>query len=102
MGLSIEELEKKKSYLRNQKITKSGSYADLLTDTYNCIKKLINNSDKDYCNPYDADISQYIYGNRLQLTMIRKFLYELKIMGYIEIHKAGTNREIYIIKDLDF
>jgi hypothetical protein len=90
-------------YLRKQKNENiCGGYAELLTSTYNYLKAQIENTDCGYCNPYDSDICKVVYGNSYHITMIRKYIYKLKALGYISIEGYNVNRKIMLIKPLDF
>ena len=79
-----------------------GSYRDLVVKTYQYIQKQINISGSSFRNPKNADISKAVYGNRNQENNIRGFIKDLKNSGYITVYGVGLEREIKIIKDLDF
>ncbi|MDC0558793.1 hypothetical protein OAO42_00125 [Candidatus Izimaplasma bacterium] len=79
-----------------------GGYRDLVVKTYQYIQKEINKSRSSFRNPIKADISKAIFGNRNQESRIRGFIKDLKTSGYITVYGVGLDREIKIIKDLDF
>lgn len=79
-----------------------GSYRDLVVKTYQHIQKQINKSGSSFRNPKNADISKAVYGNRNQESNIRGFIKDLKTSGYITVYGVGLEREIKILKDLDF
>jgi len=97
-----EERQKKLAYLRAQKENSTGGYHDLLIDTYNCISDLIRKSEDNYCRTSSDDICKVVYGNTYHITMIDKFLYRLKQLGYISIKECYGYTQIEILKDVDF
>ena len=89
--------------LRKQKEDKVvGGYRDLVVKTYKYINKQIKYSDKNFCNPKNADISNVVFGNRNQESRIRGFIKDLKQSGYLTVYGIGTEREVKITKDIDF
>ena len=93
---NIEKLRKQ----RDDNIV--GSYRDLVVKTYQYIQNQINKSRSNFCNPKNADISKTVYGNRNQESNIRGFIKDLKKSGYITVYGVGLEKEIKIIKELDF
>ena len=79
-----------------------GSYRFLVVKTYKYIQKQIKKSGSSYRNPKNADISKVVFGNRNQESKIRGFIKDLKTSGYISVYGVGLEREIKIIKELDF
>jgi len=47
-------------------------------------------------------MSKAIYGDRNQESKIRAFIKDLKKSGYITVYGVGTEKEIKIVKELDF
>lgn len=66
------------------------------------IKKGIALSKTDYCNPKYSDISKAVYGNRNEESKVRSFIKDLKKSGYITVYGVGPEKEIKILKDIDF
>lgn len=79
-----------------------GSYGDLVAKTFNYLKKQISRSKNNYCNPKNSDISNVVFGNKNQESRIRGFIKDLRQSGYISVYGAGVEKEIKIIKELDF
>jgi hypothetical protein len=79
-----------------------GSYREQVVKTYEYIQKQIKKSKSGFCNPKNADISKVIYGNRNQEKKIRGFIKDLRQSGYITVYGVGLEREVKIVKDLDF
>ena len=79
-----------------------GGYRDLVVKTYKYIQKQIDKSGSSFRNPRNTDISKAVYGNRNQEKNIRGFIKDLNKSGYITVYGIGLEREIKIIKDLDF
>ncbi len=79
-----------------------GSYREQVVKTYEYIQKQINKSKSGFCNPKNSDISKVVYGNRNQENNIRGFIKDLRQSGYITVYGAGLEREVKIVKDLDF
>ena len=79
-----------------------GGYRDLVVKTYQYIQKQTKKSGSSFRNPRNADISKAVYGNRNQENNIRGFIKDLKNSGYISVYGVGLDREIKILKDLDF
>jgi len=101
--MSKKYIEKNIEKLRKQRDDNIvGSYRDLVVKTYQYIQKQINKSGLSFRNPKNADISKAVYGNRNQESNIRLFIKDLKNSGYITVYGVGLEREIKIIKDLDF
>jgi len=93
---NIEKLRKQ----RDDKI--KGSYREYVVKVYVYLRKGIQKSGTDFCNPKYSDISNAIYGNKNQESKIRSFIKDLNKSGYITIYGAGTEKEIKIVKELDF
>jgi hypothetical protein len=79
-----------------------GGYRDNVVKTYQYIKKEIKKSGSTYRNPKNSDISRAVYGNGNQESSIRGFIKDLKNSGYISVYGIGIDREIKILKELDF
>jgi len=79
-----------------------GGYRDLVVKTYKYIKKQFDKSKSGYCNPKNSDISNFVYGNKNEESKIRSFIKDLKKSHYITVYGIGEEREVKIIKDLDF
>lgn len=95
-------VDEKIEYLKKQRSGEiTGGYFKLLEDTYNYLKKLIDESEDNFCNPTFYEIGIAVYGGNRR-TMIIKFLQELKFLGNIEIKGSGDNKKIYVLKELDF
>ena len=93
---NIEKLRKQ----RDDKV--KGGYRDYVVKVYVYIKKGIKLSKTDYCNPKYSEISKAVYGTRNEESKIRSFIKDLKKSGYITVYGAGTEKEIKIVKELDF
>ena len=93
---NIETLRKQ----RDDKVV--GGYRDLIAKTFIYIKKGIKMSKTDFCNPKYSDVSKAVYGTRNEESKIRGFVKDLKKSGYITVYGVGAEREIKILKDLDF
>jgi len=79
-----------------------GGYRDLVVKTYKYIQKQAKKSGSVYRNPKNADISNVVYGNKNQESSIRGYIKDLKNSGYISVYGVGVDREIKILKDIDF
>ena len=89
--------------LRKQKADNVvGGYRDLVAKTYQYIQKQVKKSGTSFRNPKNSDISNAVYGNKNQESNIRGFIKDLKNSGYISVYGVGLDREIKILKDLDF
>lgn len=93
---NIETLRKQ----RDDNVT--GGYRDLVVKTYQYIKKEIRKSKSGFCNPTNADISKVVYGTRNEERKIRGYIKDLKKSGYITVYGIGEDKEVKIIKELDF
>ncbi len=93
---NIEKLRKQ----RDENVV--GGYRDLVVKTYKYIQKQVRNSGSIYRNPKNSDISNVVYGNKNQESNIRSFIKDLKNSGYISVYGVGLDREIKILKDIDF
>lgn len=93
---NIEKLRKQ----RDDKI--EGSYRQLVVKTYVYIRKGIQMSHLDYTNPKYSDISQAVFGNKNQERVIRGYIKDLNKSGYISVYGVGADKEIKILKELDF
>lgn len=93
---NIEKLRKQ----RDENIV--GGYRDNVAKTYKYIQKQIKKSGSSYKNPKNSDISNFVYGNKNQESKIRAFIKDLRNSGYISVYGVGLDREIKILKDLDF
>lgn len=79
-----------------------GGYREYVIKVYVYIRKGIKLSNTDFCNPKYSDISNAIYGNKNEESKIRSFIKDLKKSGYITVYGVGTEKEIKIVKELDF
>lgn len=102
IGMKEEERQQKLAYLRSQKENPTGGYRGLLVDTYNCIYVLIQKSEDNYCRTSSDDICKIMYGNTHHITMIDKYLYRLKQLGYISIKERQGYTQIEILKGIGF
>ena len=93
---NIEKLRKQ----RDEKVI--GGYRELVVKTYEYIQKQIKKPGSSFRNPKNSDISKAVYGNRNQESNIRGFIKDLNKSGYISVYGIGIDREIKILKDLDF
>lgn len=93
---NIEKLRKQKA---DRDVT---GYRHFVVKVYVYLRKGVELSKTDYCNPKYSDISQAIYGNKNQESKIRSFIKDLKKSGYITVYGVGAEKEIKIVKDLDF
>lgn len=93
---NIEKLRKQ----RDEKI--KGSYREYVVKVYVYLRKGITMSGKDYCNPKYSDMSKAIFGNRNEESRIRSFIKDLRKSGYISVYGVGDEKEIKIVKELDF
>ena len=93
---NIETLRKQ----RDDKVV--GGYRDLVVKTYDFIQKKIKKSGSSYLNPNKSEISKVVFGNGHQESRIRGFIKDLKNSGYISVYGVGEEREIKILKDIDF
>lgn len=93
---NIETLRKQ----RDDKI--KGSYRESVVKVYVYLKKGIKMSKTDYCNPKYSDMSKALFGDRNQERKIRSFIKDLRNSGYISVYGVGSEKEIKIIKELDF
>jgi hypothetical protein len=96
----IEENIEKLRRQRDEKV--KDSYREYVVKVYVYIRKGIQLSKTDYCNPRYTDISKAIYGNGNQESKIRSFIKDLRDSGYITVYGVGTEKEIKIVKELDF
>ncbi|WP_349674880.1 hypothetical protein [Lacrimispora sp.] len=97
-----EDKDRKLAYLRSQKDNPTGGYRQLLIDTYNCISDLTVKSGNQYCRTSCADICNVVYGNTHHITMVDKYLYTLKQLGYISIKECQGYTQMEILKKIDF
>lgn len=79
-----------------------GGYREQVFKTFIYIKKGIKMSNTDYVNPKYSDISKVVLGTRNEESKIRGFIKDLKKSGYITVYGAGVDKEIKILKDIDF
>lgn len=93
---NIEKLRKQ----RDDKI--KGSYREYAVKIYVYLRKGVELSKTNYCNPKYSDISKAVFGNRNEESKVRSFIKDLKKSGYISVYGVGTEKEIKIIKELDF
>lgn len=93
---NIEKLRKQ----RDDKV-KDG-YRAYVVKVFVYLRKGIALSNTDYCNPKYSDVSKAIYGSRNEERKIRSFIKDLKNSGYISVYGVGTEKEIKIVKELDF
>ncbi len=73
-----------------------------MAKTYTYLEKLIVESGKDYCNPQNADISEAVFGNRLGEAKIRGYIKDLRKSDYLSNEGAGMDRQVKLLKELDF
>ncbi|AIO18489.1 hypothetical protein KQ51_00609 [Candidatus Izimaplasma bacterium HR1] len=85
---------------RDEKIL--GGYRDNVAKTYKFIENLIADSSKEYCNPKHSEISKAVFGNELGEAKIRGYLKDLKKSDYLSNEGAGMERQIKLLKPLDF
>ncbi len=96
-------IEENIEVLRKQRDDKiKGSYRYYCVKVYVYIKKGIEMSSTNYCNPKYSDMSKAIFGNRNDERKIRSFIKDLRKSGYISVYGVGDEKEIKIVKDLDF
>lgn len=96
-------IEENIEILRKQRDDKvKGSYREYVVKVYVYIKKGIKMSKTDFVNPKYSDISKAVYGDRNQESKIRSFIKDLRKSGYITVYGVGPDKEIKIIKELDF
>lgn len=94
-----ENIEK----LRQQKIDKvKGGYREYVIKVYVYIRKGIEMSKTDFCNPSYSTMSKAIYGTWNEERKIRSFIKDLRKSGYISVYGVGEDKEIKILKELDF
>lgn len=92
----------KLEYLRKQRSGEAeGGYYLALEETFKYIEKKISESRTDYCNPTFYEIGVAIYGGGRR-TMVMKFLDELVYLGNISIEGKGADRQVRILKPLEF
>ncbi|MFK5883261.1 MAG: hypothetical protein QM489_02855 [Candidatus Izemoplasma sp.] len=96
-------IEENIEILRKQRDDKvKGSYRESVVKVYVYLRKGIKMSDKDYCNPKYTDMSKAIFGNWNDESKIRSFIKDLRKSGYISVYGIGSEKEIKIVKELDF
>ena len=101
--MTEENRQKKLEYLRNQRDGKiQGGYRDLLAATYNYLQEQCAANPDAWCNPYNNQICMAVYGNTNHTSMISRFVYDLRGLGYIRIVGSGADRRIFIAKEIDF
>jgi hypothetical protein len=101
--MDIKYIEENIEILRKQRDENIvGGYRDFVVQTYNYIEKKIAKSATDFCNPKNMDVSNAVFGNRKQEKKIRGYIADLKKSGYLLIEGVGADREVRIIKSLDF
>lgn len=96
----IEDNIEKLRQDRDNKV--KGGYRDQVFKTFIYLKKGIKMSGKDYTNPKYSDISQVVYGTKNEERKIRGLIKDLKNSGYITVYGIGIDKEIKILKDIDF
>lgn len=79
-----------------------GGYRDQVFKTFIYIKKGIKMSKTDFTNPKYSDISKVVFGTRNEERRIRGLIKDLKNSGYISVYGVGSEKEIKILKDIDF
>lgn len=79
-----------------------GGYRDLVVKTYKYIQKEITKSKTGFCNPKNSDISKVLYGNKNEERKVRGFIKDLKKSDYLSVYGVGLEREVKILKKLDF
>ena len=96
-------IEENIELLRKQRDDKvKGSYREYVVKVYVYLRKGVQLSNTDFCNPRYTDVSKAIYGNGNEESKIRSFVKDLRKSGYISVYGVGTEREIKIVKELDF
>jgi len=96
-------IEENIEILRKQRDDKiKGSYREYVVKVYVYLRKGIQLSSTDYCNPKYSDMSKAIYGSWNEESKIRSFIKDLKKSGYITVYGVGPEKEIKIVKELDF
>jgi murein L,D-transpeptidase YafK len=96
-------IEENLEILRKQRDDKiKGSYREYVVKVYVYLRKGIQLSKTDFCNPKYSDMSKAIYGNRNEERKIRSFIKDLNKSGYISVYGVGEEKEIKILKELDF
>lgn len=79
-----------------------GGYREQVFKTFIYIKKGIKMSKTNFTNPKYSDISMAVFGTRNEERKIRGFIKDLRNSGYITVYGAGKDKEIKILKDIDF
>jgi len=79
-----------------------GGYRENVFKTFIYIKKGIKMSKTDFTNPKYSDISKAVFGTRNEESRIRGFIKDLRNSGYISVYGVGKDKEIKILKDIDF
>lgn len=77
-------------------------YRAKVVRTYVYLRKGIELSNTNFCNPKYSDISKHVFGNRNQERTIRGYIKDLQKSGYITVYGIGEEKEIKIVKELDF
>ena len=110
--MTVEQIEKKKNYIREQLEYKTGIYATLFIRTYNFILNCCHNNNQNWCFGKDVNdrvVAKYAYaateyGNadHMGSSIINNIKQELSAMGYISFRLVDGAWRIYIKSDLDF
>ena len=101
--MTEEKRQAKLDYLRKQRDGfVQGGYRDLLVSTHKCLSDFCANNPEGWCNPYNNQICQAVYGNTYHVPMVTGFVSDLYSLGYIRIVGRGKDRKIYITKEIDF
>lgn len=79
-----------------------GGYREQVFKTFIYIKKGIKMSKTGYVNPKYSDISQVVFGTKNEERRIRGLIKDLRNSGYISVYGVGNDKEIKIMKDIDF
>jgi hypothetical protein len=79
-----------------------GGYRDLVAKTFLYLKKGVRLSKVGYTNPKYSDVSNAVFGNKNEERKIRGFIKDLDKSNYISVYGVGEEKEIKILKDLDF
>ncbi len=96
-------IEENIEILRKQRDDKiKGSYREYVVKVYVYLRKGIKMSNTNYCNPKYSDMSKAIFGNRNDERKIRGYIKDLRKSGYISVYGVGEDKEIKIVKELDF
>lgn len=103
--LTKEELEEKLSWLRQQRDGLiEGNYRNYLARIYSFIKSECEKSPNGFCNPYpwQCNDAAYPYESKPYSKVGLEYCRDLEQLGYISIVGYGADKQIRILKPLDF